>query len=141
MLFSLAGRASDHILVEAESFQEKGGWVIDQQSFDVLGSSYLLAHGMGIPVPNAATDIQVDQAGEYHVWVRTKDWAPFPRGPGKFNLVIDGKKLDRVFGSEGSDEWSWYQGGKVDLNRGSATPGTGRSYGFRREMRCHPVDP
>ena len=137
LLLVPVGNASDHILVEAESFNEKGGWVIDQQSFDVLGSSYLLAHGMGVPVPNAMTEIQVAQAGEYHVWVRTKDWAPFPRGPGKFNLVIDGEKLDKVFGSDGSDEWNWYQGGKVKLNRGSVRLELEDLTGF--EGRCDAI--
>jgi hypothetical protein len=137
LLLAPAGQAIDHILVEAESFHEKGGWVIDQQSFDVLGSSYLLSHGMGVPVQNAVTEIQVAQAGEYYVWVRTKDWAPFPRGPGKFNLVIDGKKVDRVFGSDGSDEWSWYAGGKVNLNRGSVRLELEDLTGF--EGRCDAI--
>jgi len=30
------------VFLEAESFAETGGWKIDQQSFDVIGSSYLL---------------------------------------------------------------------------------------------------
>jgi hypothetical protein len=137
LLFTFAGHATDHILVEAESFNEKGGWVIDQQSFDNLGSSYLLAHGMGVPVPNAVTDVQVERAGDYHVWVRTKDWAPFPKGPGKFNLVIDGKKVDRVFGSDGSEEWRWYQGGKVKLDRGSVRLELEDLTGF--EGRCDAI--
>ena len=53
--------AQDHILVEAETFENKGGWVVDQQSFGVLGSSYLLAHGLGEPVPDATTEIPVDR--------------------------------------------------------------------------------
>ena len=113
------GYGAEHLLIEAESFDEKGGWVLDQQSFDVIGSSYLLAHGMGVPVPNAVTDIQIDQPGEYQVWVRTKDWAPYPKGPGKFNLIIDGERVDRVFGADGSDQWQWYQGGKVNLESGT----------------------
>ena len=137
MIFTFAVYATDHILVETESFHEKGGWVIDQQSFDILGSSYLLAHGMGVPVLNAVTEIHVDRPGDYHVWVRTKDWAPFPRGPGKFNLVIDGKKVDRVFGSDGSDEWRWYQGGMVKLNKGSVRLELEDLTGF--EGRCDAI--
>ena len=136
-LFAATGQASDHILIEAESFQNKGGWVIDQQSFDVLGSSYLLAHGMGIPVPNAATEVQVDRPGDYHVWVRTKDWAPFPKGPGKFNVLIDGQAIDRVFGSDGSDEWRWYSGGKVRLEKGSVRMELADLTGF--EGRCDAI--
>ena len=33
------------VLVEAESFDEKGGWVVDQQFIPSMGSPYLLAHG------------------------------------------------------------------------------------------------
>ena len=130
-------QAGDLLLIEAESFDEKGGWVVDQQSFDILGSSYLLAHGMGVPVANAETEIQVDRAGDYHVWVRTKDWAPFPRGPGKFNLIIAGKKLERVFGSDGSDEWQWFRGGNVRLERGTVRVELEDLTGF--EGRCDAI--
>ena len=130
-------QAGDLLLIEAESFDEKGGWVVDQQSFDILGSSYLLAHGMGVPVANAVTEIQVDRAGDYHVWVRTKDWAPFPRGPGKFNLIIAGKKLERVFGSDGSDEWQWFRGGNVRLERGTVRVELEDLTGF--EGRCDAI--
>lgn len=44
---------TQEIFIEAESFENKGGWVIDNQSMYQMGSSYLLAHGMGIPVENA----------------------------------------------------------------------------------------
>ena len=37
--------ASD-VLLEAEGFEEHGGWVIDPQFMDVMGSSYLMAHGL-----------------------------------------------------------------------------------------------
>ena len=41
-----------NVLVEAESFSDAGGWVVDQQSMDRMGSPYLLAHGLGVPVEN-----------------------------------------------------------------------------------------
>lgn len=41
---------ADNIFIEAESFDNKGGWVLDNQSMKQMGSSYLLAHGLGIPV-------------------------------------------------------------------------------------------
>ena len=44
-------------LVEAESFATKGGWVVDPQFVDVMGSPYLLAHGMGEPVADAETSV------------------------------------------------------------------------------------
>src|ERR1051325_6151628 len=62
------------ILVEAESFSNIGGWVIDPQFMDQMGSPYLLAHGLGVPVKDAATKVSFPKAGTYHVFVRTKDW-------------------------------------------------------------------
>ena len=45
-------RAAD-LFIEAESFSNKGGWKVDQQFMDLMGSPYLLAHGMGVPVDDA----------------------------------------------------------------------------------------
>ena len=33
------------LFVETESFANKGGWAVDQQFMDLMGSPYLLAHG------------------------------------------------------------------------------------------------
>ncbi|WP_210420804.1 FAD-dependent oxidoreductase [Chitinophaga sp. XS-30] len=107
--------AQKQVYVEAESFEDKGGWVIDQQSFVVIGSSYLMAHGMGRPVKEASTTVQFPAKGKYRMWVRTKDWAPFPTGPGKFTLSIDGQQAGPVFGASGNDAWKWYDGGTVDI--------------------------
>ena len=106
------------ILVEAESFTEKGGWLVDPQFVEQMGSSYLLAHGMGIPVKDAATEIKVEKPGLYLVWVRTKNWVPGKwEAPGRFNLLIDGKKLERTLGL--NPEWNWEYAGKVQLNKGT----------------------
>ena len=40
--------AETTVLVEAESFQNTGGWVVDQQVMDQMGSPFLLAHGLAI---------------------------------------------------------------------------------------------
>jgi len=115
LFISLRLSAQDHVFLETESFTDKGGWVIDQQSFVVMGSSYLMAHGMGRPVKDAATTVQFPEKGKYSIWVRTKDWAPFPKGPGKFQVVLNGKPLNQVFGESGSDVWKWYSGGEIEV--------------------------
>ena len=104
-------------LVEAEAFDNTGGWVIDQQFMDLMGSPYLLAHGMGVPVQDAETNVSIRVPGTYRVWVRTRDWvAPWnvPGAPGRFQLLIQGKPLDATFGTEGA-EWHWQYGGEVRL--------------------------
>lgn len=116
LLVTLWVNAQERLFVEAESFDDTGGWVIDQQSFDVLYSSYLMAHGMGKPVADAKTTVTFPDKGNYHVWVRTKDWAPFPKGPGEFKILLDDKPLNNVFGAEGTEEWKWYYGGKIEIS-------------------------
>jgi hypothetical protein len=66
--------ASEDILVEAEMFREHGGWVVDPQFMDQMGSPYLLAHGLGRAVADAETSVRIPRAGSYRLWVRTMDW-------------------------------------------------------------------
>ncbi len=105
---------NDSVLIEAESFDDIGGWVIDQQSMDVMGSPYLLAHGLGKSVANAKTQVKFKSTGKYKVWVRTRDWVP-PYGPGKFRLHVNGSPLDKIFGSDGDGSWQWHNGGTVEI--------------------------
>src|SRR3954447_12608056 len=119
LLARTATAADDSVLVEAESLKDTGGWVVDQQFMDLMGSPYLLAHGLGEPVPDAAGDVNFPTAGEYRVWVRTRDWvAPWkaPGGPGKFQLLINGQPLAATFGTEGA-KWHWQDGGTVQVGR------------------------
>lgn len=116
---TIVSQAQDRVLVEAESFDNTGGWVIDQQSFDVIYSSYLMAHGMGKKVADATTTVAFKNQGKYHLWVRTKDWAPFPKGPGRFKLLVNDVPLANEFGSSGSDEWEWYYGGEIEVKKQS----------------------
>jgi hypothetical protein len=105
------------VLLQAVQFNDLGGWDVDQQSMDQMGSAYLLAHGLGVPVMDAVTSPEVSSPGTYRVWVRTRDWvAPWnaPGAPGKFQLLIDDKPLATTFGTEGAD-WHWQDGGTVEL--------------------------
>ncbi len=108
------------ILLEAEGFERRGGWVVDQQSIDQMGSPYLLAHGLGKPVEDAETIISIEKKSEYRVWVRMRDWvAPWGAkgAPGKFQLLVNGKHLYSVFGTKGA-EWNWQDGGMVTMDKG-----------------------
>ena len=101
------------MLLEAEQFADTGGWVVDQQFMDQMGSPYLLAHGLGEPVRDAVTTATFPSNTDYHIWVRTRDWvAPWkaPGTPGKFQLLLNGEALPVTFGTEGAD-WHWQDGG------------------------------
>ena len=110
---------ADTVLVEAEQFENHGGWVLDQQFMDLMGSPFMLAHGMGAPVEDAKTTIDFPKPGNYRVWVRTRDWvAPWqaPGAPGRFQLVVDGKPLETDFGTVG-EQWHWQYGGEVSITQ------------------------
>jgi hypothetical protein len=105
------------IFIECESFDDVGGWVVDPQFVEQMGSPYLMAHGMGEPVENASATIQVPRSGTYHVWARTTDWAPGNwQSPGRFNLLLDGEKLDKTMGEYKG--WGWNYAGKIKLDGG-----------------------
>ncbi|MFA6102516.1 MAG: FAD-dependent oxidoreductase [Victivallaceae bacterium] len=110
------------IWLEAESFDTLGGWVVDQQSMAQMGSAYVMAHGMGIPVTDAETTFTIPECGQYTVWVRTRDWtAHWKRGTpaGIFKVKINGKCLPETLGTNGV-EWGWQKAGMVTLKKGRA---------------------
>ena len=81
---------ADCLLVEARSFANQGGWVLDPQFEDIMGAPYLLAHGMGKPVASATTTVQFPSTGSYTLWVRTRNWCPGDwEAPGRFKIHIN----------------------------------------------------
>jgi hypothetical protein len=127
------------VFLEAEGFADIGGWALDQQFMDQMGSPYLLAHGLGQPVADAVTTVEIPEASEYRVWVRTKDWvAPWnaPGAPGSFQLLVDGTALDVTFGTEGA-QWHWQFGGTVEVPAGKVALALHDLTGF--EGRCDAI--
>ena len=119
---ALAGRAetADTVFIEAESLASHGGWKLDTVFTNLVGSPYLLAHGLGKPVGDATGTVRIPAAGEYRVWVRTKDWVAHwkaPGTPGRFQLIVNGQPVAAEFGNQGA-EWHWQAGGKVTLPAG-----------------------
>ncbi len=109
------------VFVECESFEEHGGWVVDPQFVEQMGSPYLMAHGMGEPVENARTTIEIPAGGTYHVWARTRDWAPGRwEAPGRFHVLLDGAALPETLGDQ-MGGWGWNYAGKTKAIKGSAT--------------------
>jgi len=133
------GQEPPAVLIEAEGFDELGGWVVDQQFIGQMGSPMLLAHGLGVPVEDAATAVELPAAGTYHVWVRTRDWAaPWKAGgaPGRFQVLVDGKPLATTFGTEGA-KWHWQEGGTIQVAGGKAKVALHDLTGF--DGRCDAI--
>ncbi len=111
--------AQEGILIEAESFPEKGGWLVDPQFVEQMGSPYLMAHGMGQAVARAATEVTLAQKGIYHVWARTKNWAPGDWAPpGQFKIEVNEKALANTLGLK--PYWNWEYAGEIDIQSSKA---------------------
>lgn len=136
---ALSASAADRLLVEAESFAQPGGWSLDTQFIEIMGSPYLLAHGLGEPVKDATTTVTLPAPGRYQVWVRTKDWVAewkAPGAPGRFQVKIAGRVLAETFGTKGA-AWAWQPGGAVDITERSVELALHDLTGF--DGRCDAV--
>lgn len=116
LLVSVFCRAQS-LFVETESFTNKGGWSVDQQFMDLMGSPYLLAHGLGFPVEDATTTVNFPKKGTYYLWVRSRNWASLwtSKAPGQFQVLIDGRQVGGNFGVS-TPEWWWVEGGSVEIS-------------------------
>ena len=139
LLAAVLPAAAHQVLVEAEGFKDYGGWMFDTQFVDIMGSPYLLAHGLGEPVKDATTTVTFPGTGTYKVFVRTKDWVArwkAPGAPGKFQLLVNDKPLAETFGTKGA-EWFWQDGGTVEITKPEATLTLHDLTGF--EGRCDAI--
>ena len=111
-------RAGEVVLwVEAETFADTGGWSNDSQHVDIMGSPYLLATGLGKPVPDAVTAVAVPETGTYRLWVRCRDWLP-SHSPGQFQVFVNDQVSATTFGKAENDQWRWVDGGTHALAQG-----------------------
>ncbi len=121
MIISFTSSAKP-VFVETEAFENLGGWSIDSQFIDLMGSSYLLAHGLGKPVEDASTRVDIDKAGKYFVFAKTRNWVAYwsnvKDAPGRFEVIVNDTVLDgkaaTVLGT-GNADWEWYFAGEVVL--------------------------
>jgi hypothetical protein len=117
-IFNLGFGQHNNLLIEAESFKDKGGWLVDPQFVEQMGSPYLLAHGLGKPVLDAKTEISIKKSGNYHFWVRTRNWAEGDwLAPGRFKLKINDYTFPENLGTQKG--WAWQFVGRQSLKRGS----------------------
>ena len=131
---------TNSVMVLATTFADKGDWTVEQQFVLQMGSSYLLAHGIGTPLAkDAVTTVNVPADGNYNILVRTKNWTKhWSDGPtpGIFEVHIDGQSDGVTYGTD-SVNWYWQRGGKVALTAGEHTIALHDLTGF--DGRCDAV--
>lgn len=139
VLLSVSVFAGSPVLLETENFSDKGGWSVDQQFMDLMGSPYLIAHGLGKPVADASTTFEVEESGTYHIYARTFNWvSPWTdaEGPGAFRVKINGRPVKTVLGTVG-DRWMWQYAGSARLNAGRNSIALSDLKGF--DGRCDAI--
>ena len=127
------------VLLPASLFAERGGWTADQQFIDIMGSTYLLAHGLGEAVADASTEFDVPADGNYKLYVRTRNWTAYwsdSPTEGTFNVIIDDRNEGTLFGTECS-EWHWQQGSTLHLSQGRHRIALHDLHGF--DARCDAI--
>lgn len=114
-----ASAQKDRYLVEGEAFQFKGKWSVENQS-GCMGGKMLRLNGGGSldPQYDALTAVEIWEAGEYTVWVRSADYAKL-QGTRLFRLSVNGQEMQES-GKHGKDGFWWENIGKVQLERGKA---------------------
>ena len=103
--------------IEAEDFADYGDWRLDTQFVQLMGSAYLLAGGVGLPIRDATTEIKIPKAGHYRIWVRAKNWLK-DFAPGKFTLLVGQQPSHHIFGAAATDAWIWESAGEFELPAG-----------------------
>ena len=122
--------SSNSVMLLATKFADKGDWTVEQQFVLQMGSSYLLAHGLGSPLAkDAVTTFNIEEEGDYNLLVRTKNWTAFwseGKTPGVFQVKVDGQTDAAEFGlgCEGATRaeraaWYWQKGGTYHLTEGT----------------------
>ena len=104
------------VLVEAEAFADHGGWVMDSQFEVEMGSPYLLAHGLGRPVADATTAVDIPAPGRTASGCGPRTGCP-PTTRAASRSRSTASSSSGEFGANGQD-WSWEYGGVGRLGRG-----------------------
>ena len=66
--------------IDAEDFADYGGWRLDTQFVHLMGSGYLIAASVGVPVRDASTEVEIPRPGKYRLWVREELVSPLFAG-------------------------------------------------------------
>ena len=165
--FAAFAAQAETVVIEAEWFEDYGGWVNDTQFMDQMGSPYLLAHGLGRPVADAKMSFSVEdgvvgpayareeeepepgaeqpdkksgdaKAKRFKVMVRTMNWtARWSKEPAGTFKVVVDGKELPNVLGAGKGEWSVEEAGVVELGEGTHTMALRDLTGF--DGRCDAV--
>jgi hypothetical protein len=110
----------NNYFIEAEDFQFKGGWVIEQEGGKGFSGNQILRVLSGkTKAVDALTVIPVKQAGTYTVWVRSADFPADRPGTRLFRLLVNEQPMEES-GRHGKAGFYWEKVGQATLTAGEA---------------------
>jgi hypothetical protein len=121
MVFTSRLEATTFVL-EAAQLELPGGWETITSPRDPSVHKYILAGPHSKDAP-AAGAVEIPHAGQWHLWVRSKDYPADRPGIRHFTVRLGDKLSPTVFGRHGQvglDGWAWEDGGVFDLAAGPA---------------------
>ena len=112
--------AADTYLLLPSSFTTLGTWTQSAASSNCFETGMLTGGSNNDPASTtpAKAYIDIDSAGTYTVWVRSRDYANNQPGTRFFNISVNGTVLSPTFGTHGKDGHAWENGGTVTLPAG-----------------------
>lgn len=121
LTLALASARATTIQLETSRLELPGGWELVPQTTPNV-HKYLLAgvHAHGAPAVGA---IEIPHAGNWHLWVRSKDFPADRPGTRKFSVRIGEARSAAEFGRHGQadlDGWAWEDGGTLTIPAGPA---------------------
>ena len=132
--------AADPLLVEAESFQQPGGWSLDTQFIHIMGSPYLLAHGLGAAGEGRDDDGEVSEHGQVSRVGADEGLGGAVEGAGRAGEISGRSSMAsrsaKTFGTKGAD-WFWHDGGTVEIAKPETTLALHDLTGF--DGRCDAI--
>jgi hypothetical protein len=106
VLIAPASRA-DSILIEAEGLENLGGWQMSRDTKVVR--EFLITDLKGHVAP-AVGAVQLPRAGQWRLWVRSKDYPQDRPGIRNYTVRLGAQRSAVVFGKhgrEGMGGWDW----------------------------------
>jgi hypothetical protein len=95
------------ILLRPSEFETLGPWIAEN---GFIRSSNIPGAALG--------GVDIPEAGYYHVWTRSRDFAGNQPGSRRYRLKIDGAPLARESGGHRHEGWQWEEVDTLELTKG-----------------------
>ncbi|NQU43593.1 hypothetical protein HQ520_09920, partial [bacterium] len=132
LLFGPASATS--VLIEAEGFEFLGEWSLEE-----LGGSNtyggILFSPLDEPARDPMTAIELPAGGNYHIWVRARDFE-FNQGTRVFKVWVDERLSKEEAGDHGQEGFAWEKVDTMPLEPGEHMLGLRKTGGY---CRCDAV--